>query len=90
MGTARWEKEAQLRDDTIRLELARDQARRGLELAEAEVSARIAVLQRELEARRADFAVVESESSANDSRARETRGAIQQRRSGAASHGDAV
>ncbi len=90
MGTARWEKEAQLRDDKIRLDVVRNQARRSLELSEAEVSARIAVLQRELEARRADLAVVESDSTASDSRASETRGAIEQRRSGVAGQGKDV
>lgn len=61
MGTARWEKEAQVQEEQTRSRAKSERARRELALAEAEVAARIAALQRELEARRADLALVEEE-----------------------------
>jgi circadian clock protein KaiC len=61
MGTARWEKEAEVRDAEIQRRAKSERARKQMELAEAEVGARIAALQRELEARRAELALVEAE-----------------------------
>ena len=61
MGTARWEKEAQVREDELLRQAKSERARRELALAEAEVGARIAALQRELEARRSELALAEDE-----------------------------
>ena len=77
MGTARFEKEAEVHAEGIRLDAVREQKRRELELAEAETAARIAVLQRELEARRAELAVVELEATEGRDRAGSTRDAVQ-------------
>ncbi len=65
MGTARWEKEAEVRNEETRRRARSERARRELELAETEVSARIAALQRELDGRRAELAVLEEEDSAH-------------------------
>ncbi len=59
MGTARWEKEAEVRKEERHRRAKSERARRELELAEAEVSARIALLQRELEARRSELSLLE-------------------------------
>ena len=82
MGTARWEKEAQLRAQQQRADEAQARARRELELAEAETAAQIAVLQRELEARRAELRMIESEADEGRQQAGSTRDSIQQRRLG--------
>ena len=66
MGTARWEKEAQLREDEIQRRARTERARRELELAEADVAARLAALQHELEARRAEFALTEAEGASRE------------------------
>ena len=87
MGTARWEKEEQVRAEQRRAEAARERARRELELAEAEAAARIAVLQREVEARRAERAVVDVEAAEGTQRAGTTRHAIEQLRGGAPTGG---
>lgn len=77
MGTARWEREAQVRAEQIRLDAEMERGRRELELAEAELSTRIAALQRELESRRAAQMVVEAESAARAKRLGETTHTIQ-------------
>lgn len=82
MGTARWEKEAQIRNDEHRQSVARERARRDLQLAEAELTARIAALQRELEARRTELALVESEGDDGDLRAGNIRESIERLRGG--------
>ena len=82
MGTARFEKEAQVRAQQQRADEAKARARRELELAEAETAARIAVLQRELEARRAELRQIESEADEGRQQAGSTRDSIQQRRLG--------
>jgi circadian clock protein KaiC len=61
MGTARWEKEAEVRNEEMRRRAKSEQVRRSLQLAEAEVSARIAALQRELDERRSELASLEQE-----------------------------
>jgi len=66
MGTARWEKEAEVRNEEVRRRARRERARRDVELAETEVSARIAVLQRELEARRSELEVLEQEDTSHE------------------------
>jgi len=55
MGTARWEKEDEVRDAELQRMAQSERARREMELAEADVAARIAALQRELEARRVEL-----------------------------------
>jgi circadian clock protein KaiC len=64
MGTARWEKETAEGDARTRLRLQIEQKRRGLELAEAEIDARSKALTCELEAHRADLAVLSREEQA--------------------------
>ena len=82
MGTARWEKEAEVRGEQLRRRAEADRKRRDLELAEVEVSTRIAALERELEARRAELADAESEASARETRNGETHDAIIRLRGG--------
>lgn len=77
MGTARWEREAEVRAEQVRLHAETERGRRELELAEAEVKARIATLQRELEARRAAQAVVEAENAAREKQLGDTTHTIQ-------------
>ncbi|MGH7678994.1 MAG: circadian clock protein KaiC [Gemmatimonadaceae bacterium] len=61
VGTARWEREV-AEQDAERRRLAENQRRRLLmEHAEAEVAARVAALQRELDAKRAEFELNEQE-----------------------------
>ena len=81
MGTARWEKEAQARGETVRRRDQALRARRQLEAAEAEAQARIAALQRELEAHQAELALLETEASAHEERAAEEEDAIRRLRS---------
>jgi circadian clock protein KaiC len=57
VGTARWEREAQERDEERRRQAEAARRRAQLELAEAEIKARIAALERELAARRAELEV---------------------------------
>jgi circadian clock protein KaiC len=59
VGTARWEHEAKMRDDQARRAVRLQQRRRSLQLAEAELSARLQSLQMELDARRADLELLE-------------------------------
>lgn len=68
MGTARWEKETQARGEEARRREQGERARRKLEAAEAEARARIATLQRELEAHRAELALLATEESAREQR----------------------
>ena len=82
MGTARFEKEAQVRAEQARVAAARDRARREVDLAEAETTARIAVLQREMQAKQAELAIFEVEASELQSRVGSTRQAVQQLRGG--------
>jgi circadian clock protein KaiC len=60
MGTARWEKEAQERATEEFHKASVEQKRRELELAEAEVNARVEVLQRELALKRVELERVQS------------------------------
>ena len=62
VGTARWEREAQLEAERARASVRAEQQRALLELAEAEINARIAALQRELEARRSELRLATAES----------------------------
>ena len=57
VGTARWEREARDRDDERRRRADVDRKRLQLQYAEAEIKARIAALERELDARRAELDV---------------------------------
>ena len=66
MGTARWEREAQMRDEETQRRATTERARREVELVEADIGARIAALQHELEARRADLALVEATGAARE------------------------
>ena len=52
VGTARWEKEAEMRDAERQRRLDAERRQRELELLEAEIEGRMAALQRELEVRR--------------------------------------
>jgi circadian clock protein KaiC len=81
MGTARWEKEAELRAEQLRLRAESERTRRELEVAEAEVGARIAALQRELEVRRAALVALEAEQQARQQRLSETEGTVRRLRS---------
>jgi circadian clock protein KaiC len=55
VGTARWERETQLREAERRSQIEADRQRALLELAEAEIDARMTALQHEREARRAEM-----------------------------------
>jgi circadian clock protein KaiC len=61
VGTARWEREMEEQEAERRKVAESRRKRSQLELEEAEVAARIAVLQRELDARRAERELTESE-----------------------------
>ncbi len=61
VGTARWEREAALREAERRRAADARRRRREAEAAEAEIASRIAALQRELEARRAERAQLDSD-----------------------------
>lgn len=61
MGTMRWEKEEALRREEEQARRETEARRRELEVAEAEVQARIKLLERELEARRAALSRLEAE-----------------------------
>jgi hypothetical protein len=61
MGTLRHEKEAAEASERAFARLEAERKRRELELAEAEASTRIAMLQRELEARQAELARLREE-----------------------------
>lgn len=82
MGTARWEREAEVQADAARLDRAREAARRKLEIAQAEITARMAALQRELEGHRAELESIEAESDSRNRDAGERRDAIAVLRSG--------
>lgn len=55
MGTLRWERELQERDDALRQKEEQERRRRELELAIVEATARMQILQREAEARSAEL-----------------------------------
>ncbi|HSJ57607.1 MAG TPA: circadian clock protein KaiC [Anaerolineae bacterium] len=57
MGTLRWEREREQELERKTAQLAAERQRAEMELAEAEVQVRMAALQRELEARRAEMAM---------------------------------
>lgn len=61
MGTARWEKEAEMRIQSARAEMEAERRRRELELSEVQLRAQMEALQRDLEARRAELQVLEIE-----------------------------
>jgi circadian clock protein KaiC len=87
MGTARWERERQQEYEQGRLRAEVERKRRELALAEAEVQARIEALQRELEARKSDLALLLNE---QETRGRENaerhRGLLAMRRADRNSH----
>lgn len=68
VGTARWERERQLQEEQRRARAEAGQRRRRLELAEAEIGARMEALRVELEARRAELATLDEQESARRER----------------------
>jgi DNA-binding transcriptional regulator YiaG len=58
MGTLRWEKEAQVAREQEQIQAEVRRMRSELELAQAEATARIEVIQHELEVRRAELAAL--------------------------------
>lgn len=83
MGTARWEKESEARSEQLRLRAQSERARRELELAEAEISARMAALQRELEARKAELKLAEDVEAAREQHVTDARESISRLRGAA-------
>ncbi len=82
VGTARWEREQQTREDERRRHAEVERRRAQLQLAEAEIKARIAALEHELAARRTEFEVdataemsLASRQEARDAAIRQLRGA---------------
>ncbi|HEX6060129.1 MAG TPA: circadian clock protein KaiC [Gemmatimonadaceae bacterium] len=80
VGTARWEREAELREAERRRRVESERRHRELELVEAEVSARISALQRELETRRAELESAESEEAGRRDRMESKLGELRRRR----------
>ncbi|HXG70954.1 MAG TPA: ATPase domain-containing protein [Gemmatimonadaceae bacterium] len=68
MGTARWEKEEEVRAEQVRRNAETARARRALEVAEAEVADQIEALKRDLELRRADLDLVNAETNTSEQR----------------------
>lgn len=68
MGTARWEKEEQVRAEQVRRNAETTRARRSLEVAEAEVGDQIDALKRDLELRRADLELINAETNTSEQR----------------------
>jgi circadian clock protein KaiC len=66
VGTARWEKEMEVRESERRARAEAKQQRAELEVAQAEILSRIEVLQRQLEASRAASEVLDSVESARE------------------------
>ena len=82
VGTARWERERQLEEEREHRRAEADRKRALLELAEAEIQARITALQHELEARRADLRVAAVETERQTERDSATRYEVRRRRGG--------
>ena len=87
MGTARWEKEAEVRTEENERRVRNERARRELELAEADIGARIVALQHELEARRTELAVVEAESASREQDVGDAHETVRRLRGGASDAG---
>jgi circadian clock protein KaiC len=81
MGTARWQKEAEERATEELQRGSVEQKRRELELAEAEVNARVEVLQRELALKRAELERLQSTETIRRQRMQLQRDALQTLRS---------
>ena len=82
VGTARWERERELEEEREHRRAEADRKRALLELAEAEIQARITALQHELEARRADLRVAAMETERQTERDSATRYEVRRRRGG--------
>ena len=80
VGTARWEKEAELREAERRAAREAERQQALLELAEAEIDARMTALQREREARRAELRAALTERQERSARESTTRDEVQRRR----------
>ena len=80
VGTARWERERELEEERERKAAEAERQRALLELAEAEIEARITALEHQLEARRADLRVVATETERRTARDTETRSEVRRRR----------
>ena len=73
MGTARWEKEAQLEVEAQRRRFEMEEQRRDLERAEAQINAELERLRRDLEARRAELQQLNTEFDERERRSSEER-----------------
>ena len=82
MGTARWQKEAAERHAEDRLRAVADQRRRVLELAQAEVNARIEALQREMAVKSAEMDMLTLDEASRLKAVVQTRDALWSLRSG--------
>jgi circadian clock protein KaiC len=82
VGTARWEREAALRAEAVRREAETTRRRRALDLAEAEIRARLTALQSELEASRMERALLEQEAVAEHREQVEGHASLRRRRKG--------
>ena len=80
MGTLRWEREAELETERARLRTETARRRKELELAEAEARMRMEILQKEVEAHRAELAVLQLEEKARERAWHEHRDGLQERR----------
>ena len=80
VGTARWEREAEVEAERQRAEARAQHQRTLLQLAEAEINARITALQHELEARRSELRVATVESEREADRETEARREVRRRR----------
>lgn len=82
MGTLRWEKEEEQRHEEVRARRQMQEKRRELAIAEAEVEARMQLLQRELAAHRAELAALEAEQELREKRRAASTEAVRQMRLG--------
>lgn len=76
MGTARWEKEAQMRQERRRAREEADRKRRELERAEAQLRVQVEALSHDLDARRAEIEKLEMEIEEREQNSRATRAQI--------------
>jgi circadian clock protein KaiC len=82
VGTARWEREAQVREQEAHRALETARRRRDLDLAEAEIQARLQVLQAELEASRTERGLLDQDSAKAERTAQEGYELLRRRRRG--------
>ncbi|MEJ2207773.1 MAG: circadian clock protein KaiC [Anaerolineae bacterium] len=90
MGTLRWEREQALQAERDRLRVEMEHRRHELQLAEAEIQARIQAMERELEARRADLEMLSRSEVLQESVWRDSdREVVRRRMEGASAENDA-